>query len=210
MNTMLANEFAIDLDPEDGYGQGILLVTDVRLLLRSAVPGQYHYTVPYDSNNIIRVLNLGDEGNVDAWHIACELPFTETMNQLDKLFSCYADYYTMSKIWVDLRVNFFGANDTILHTEIYGGGEDAITFNIYCQEFWDTGSLATANWAPLLRIYLGVGRPFREFVGYDQIEAFLSEVTPGGTNFHVPYVVVRPDDTSEDGFKARGFMVHYG
>lgn len=147
-------EFEVSLDSE---GLGTLLVTDLGLMLRPAVAGQYHRDSPHDEGRIAQIMNLGDTGDYNLeWHVVTDLPAAEAHRKMDRAWHAYFDGYCMGKVWIDANVTYIGPEGSTLLTHGYGfdDGEVNGTVYVYGREFWDwcgTGHPGLDSWSDLLR-----------------------------------------------------------
>jgi hypothetical protein len=198
-----SNEFPVDLDQDE---QGCLVVTDAKLLIRPARPGQYHRDAWYDTARVYWILDLGRYDASYITHIVTDVTAVRAHRRLDRLFSNFVNDYCKAKIWVDSRVNYIGAGGKVLHTASYGmeDGSYELNINVYCKDFMPDAS----DWRNLLGYV--VNQEPDQPVGRDDLEAYLA--TQNGPGHTTPIVVVRPAPETEtaDGFTARGFNVTVG
>ncbi len=193
-----SNEFRVDCDLN---GEGILLITDIDQLLFAELG--------LPPENLCWLLNLGDTGNQDDWHITTSWSCEDAVIYLDQFFSAYVRYYCHGKIWVDAEVNFIDAR-TGAHVcmKEYGfdDGSETLTFNVYC----NTGD-NPHNWARVLQHFIGLPGSYPTDVQQDKLEQTMSIVSPTpGKKYSQRYIIARPDNSLDDNISVRGFQVAYG
>lgn len=198
MTASHSNEFVVDPDLE---GQGTLIITDAALLIRPAVPGQYHGDVAHDSGRVNTVMDLGDIGDGNCWHIVTSLNVTEAHQLLDRAFYTYVDYYCMAKIWVDALVSYIDADGSTKRTKKYGftDGSDTLYFNVYC------GYAPETDCRELLQRVISTP-PDRQVKVGEMEHFFGSNSQSASANYRV--VVVSPSN-NEARFVARGFIMSH-
>ena len=210
---MYTQEFAVS-PHVDEEGAGLLLVTDAKLLVRPAVPGQLHQ-VRHDTAHFAAVMDLGDVADgwgIITWHVVTDLPAAQANCLLDRGWYAYFDGYCMGKVWIRAIVNYIGAGNATLGSHEYGFTDGQIhgDVNVYCREYWeglaaDQADPAGADWAPLLREHIiGSGR-ITEPIALARLEEALGRGLPLGFELNVQQlVVVRPSQEAPY-FTARGF-----
>jgi hypothetical protein len=210
---MYRKEFQIgDLGAELEEGLGHLLVTDAGLLVKPAVPGQYHQ-VPLDTAHFAQVMDVGDvtDGWGDiTWHVVTSMPAQEAHSQLDRGWYAYFDGYCMGKVWIDATVNYIGADSRVIRTAGYGfsDGERRAVVYVYCREYWESlgnPDPAQCDWTDLISTHVTGSNAIHGPIPLDKLEEVLGEGLPyvidwGGQKL----IVVRPSDDPL-GFTARGF-----
>lgn len=127
-------EYPIDLDTAtDSRATGSVIISDARLLIRPAVPGQYPASVKHDSAHAYRILDLGNDMSIYyQWHIICQEDPAAAHELLDRVFYAYVDA-SCQELWCDARVCYIVDGKTVQVKEYgFDDGRYTMIFNVYC------------------------------------------------------------------------------
>lgn len=128
---MPVREFSIDLD-DNPVGIGSLIISDARLLVRPAVPGQYPASVRHDSGHAYRVLNLAHDYDSHVCHIVFDGTPEEARKLLDRVFYAYLDVCCM-ELWCDAEVMYFEQGDLAFTTHHgFTDGSYTLSYYVHC------------------------------------------------------------------------------
>ncbi len=207
----LSHEFPVTIGSEEGFG--VLIVTDLTLMVRPAVGERYYQWCPHDTTLISQVMDLGDweDGSRITWHISTSLSMQEAHELMHTGWKAYFDYYCMAKTWIDVDLYYIGAGGEIIGKKGYGFSDahtDGAVY-IYTKAFWESvhesGDPAQADWAPLLKHGRLLDARSIEVIMLDEIEHKLGNGLRSSIGGIV--VVVRPAPDTPNGFTARGFEI---
>lgn len=214
-NQTRSHEFPVTIGSEDGIqsGFGVLLVTDLALMVRPNVGERYYKQCPHDTAHINQVMDLGDweDGSRMTWHISTSLSMQEAYQLMHAGWHAYFDYFCMAKTWINVGMYYVGAGGKIIGMKAYGFSDadnDGAVY-IYTKEFWqsihESGDPAQADWAPLLKQCRFLDDESDETVLLGDLENKLGSGLQ--TLFGTKVVVACPSPDSPHGFTARGFEI---
>jgi hypothetical protein len=127
-------KYPIDLNTvTDSRATGSVIISDARLLLRPAVPGQSPSDMEYDSAHAYLLLDLGNDMSPHyQWHIICQGDPTAAHELLDRVFYAYVDASCLERR-CDARVRYIVDGKAV---QVKGYGFEAscytMVFNVYC------------------------------------------------------------------------------
>jgi hypothetical protein len=172
---MTTNEYEVELDTQASSDRARLFITDPSVLIRPAVPGQYH-SVKHDTARAYSILELGNSEDEYAWNIIYRDDPSAAHRLLDRVFYAFVDTACF-ELWCDASVNYIVNGKTVMCKE-YGfeDGQYTMIFNVHCSV------PPKETEAKLLELLRKLPR--------DQ---------------YINYIVVRPDAFIDGDFNARGF-----
>jgi hypothetical protein len=128
MAVKTTSDFPIDL-ADESEGLGTLIVTDARLLIQPAVPGQYPASANHDSGHAYGVLRLGNDAGRQPMHIVFSGSPARAHALLDQVFHTFVDACCFEQ-WCDARV-FYMVEDVKADCHEYGFEDGSYTMIIY-------------------------------------------------------------------------------